>query len=112
IEEVWFSIPGESGKNMSKVKSNDIKSAISNFIQAMQTDYYNIEDFAAKKEQYRIFALTFTSKYHFVDNMLKDDMIELIDIFDYPEVEKEALDKQKRISYIAFPQKPEKEVGE
>jgi hypothetical protein len=44
--------------------------------------------------------------------MLKDDMIELIDIFDYPEVEKEALDKQKRISYIAFPQKPEKEVGE
>jgi hypothetical protein len=39
IEEVWFSIPGESGKNMSKVKSNDIKSAISNFIQAMKTDY-------------------------------------------------------------------------
>lgn len=30
-------------------------------------------------------------------------MIELIDIFDYPEVEKEALDKQKEYHILLFP---------
>lgn len=114
VENVWFSIPNETGRGMVIVENNDFNSAMNKFLEKSKKYVEDSNDRNAKndheeleKGNYGIFAMTVTAKYKHLESLSDDKSVKLIDIHFNQEAEDLAKKDNKRVKYIILPEKPD-----
>lgn len=106
INSIWFSIPGKDGRAMKKVENNDIQKSITAFFTEAKIDNKDNE-LLELEEKYGIFAIELNCNSNITEKLMSENIINHIDTYYYPEVEKLALENEKYVSYISLPEKPD-----
>lgn len=112
LEEIWLSIPGQTGRGSAVVKNNDVLKAIDDFLESTKTiaqidstakkDYEEIES-----GNFGIFAISIEAKNTVLNELLEHPNIKLVDIHYNAEAMDRAQKEGKNVIYIDLPEKPD-----
>lgn len=114
VDEIWFSIPGRTGRFMAKVVDNKVENVIDDFVKTVKSSG-SLENNKEEREyisevekgNYGIFALTTKAKGKDYTKIKEKGNVKLVDLMYDAEAIELAQKSNRPVSYIALPEKPD-----